>query len=311
MELNYTSVAALVDAAQACGEKLSCLVLRQQARQLEQPAEALYETMRRSYAVMAEAVAAGTAPGVRSASGLTGGDARRMEQACRSGNVLCGGLFADVITKALAVSEWNAAMGRIVAAPTAGSCGILPAAVLSLQEARGLPERDCVMSLFTASAIGMVIANNASIAGAQGGCQAECGSASAMAAAALVELGGGTPAMVSDAVSIALGNILGLVCDPVAGLVEIPCIHRNASGAAGALVAAQLALAGIQSPIPADEAILAMKRVGDAMPASLKETAEGGLAATPTGRRLYAQVFGQNGAAAPACAPGCRGCGAP
>ena len=224
--------------------------------------------------------------------------------------MLCGGVFSGALTRALAVSEWNAAMGRIVAAPTAGSCGILPAAVLTLQAERKLPERACVMSLFTASAVGMVIANNACIAGAQGGCQAECGSAAAMAAAALVELCGGAPDMLGDAVSISLGNVLGLVCDPVAGLVEIPCIHRNAAGVAGALVAAQLALAGIRSPIPADEAILAMKRVGDAMPAALKETAEGGLAATPAGKRLYEQVFGKNeeGDASPACPQGCSAC---
>ncbi len=303
MELNYHALSSLIEAAQESGEPVSALVLRQQARQLEQSEEALYETMRQNYAVMAAAVRFGTAPGVRSASGLSGGDAWRMEQARQSGSDLCGGVFTDAVTRALAVSEWNAAMGRIVAAPTAGSCGILPAAVLSLQAARGLAERDCVLSLFTASAVGMVIANNASISGAQGGCQAECGSAAAMAAAALVELCGGTPKQLGHAVSIALGNVLGLVCDPVAGLVEIPCIHRNAAGVAGALVAAQLALAGIESPIPADEAILAMKRVGDAMPQALRETAEGGLAATPTGRRLHEQVFGSPAPAQPRSCP--------
>ena len=197
-------------------------------------------------------------------------------------------------------------MGRVVAAPTAGSCGILPAALLTMQNDLGCSERDCVMALFTASAVGMVIATNACVAGAQGGCQAECGSAAAMAAAAIVELAGGTPAQVSDAVAIALKNILGLVCDPVAGLVEIPCIKRNASGVAGAFVAAELALAGIGSAIPADETILAMKKGGDAMSSSLKETAEGGLAATPTGQKLYEQVFGT----APAAGGGCASCGA-
>ena len=304
MDLRYDSIAALIEAAKQSGRKLSELVLEQQAVQMEQSADELYEIMRKSYAVMAASVEEGKAPGVRSASGLSGGDAYRMARAEREGNVLCGGVFSGALTRALAVSEWNAAMGRIVAAPTAGSCGILPAAVLTLQAERKLPERACVMSLFTASAVGMVIANNACIAGAQGGCQAECGSA------ALVELCGGTPDMLGDAVSISLGNVLGLVCDPVAGLVEIPCIHRNAAGVAGALVAAQLALAGIRSPIPADEAILAMKRVGDAMPAALKETAEGGLAATPAGKRLYERVFGQNevGDASPACPQGCSAC---
>ena len=184
-------------------------------------------------------------------------------------------------------------MGRIVAAPTAGSCGILPGALLTFQKEKGASEQDCVMSLFTASAVGMVIAKNACLAGAQGGCQAECGSASAMAAAALVELAGGSPKMIAHGVAIALKNILGLVCDPVAGLVEIPCIKRNAAGVANALCAAEMALAGVHSAIPADEVILAMKRIGDAMSPALKETAEGGLAATPTGKRLYQQVFGR------------------
>ena len=163
----------------------------------------------------------------------------------------------------------------------------------NVEDVYQLTEEECVMSLFTASAVGMVIANNASLAGAQGGCQAECGSASAMAAAAIVELAGGTPDMIQSAVATALKNILGLVCDPVAGLVEIPCIKRNASGVAGAFVAAELALAGIRSAIPADEVIWTMKKVGDVMPTALKETAEGGLAATPTGRKLHQQVFGE------------------
>lgn len=304
----YETVEKLIAAAQAANKPISALVLSWQAQALETSEEALYEQMRGHYAVMAQAVAAGSQPGVRSASGLSGGDAHKMAAAVQAGGTLCGGLLPAALAKALAVSEWNAAMGRIVAAPTAGSCGILPAAVLTLQEARGLPERPCVMSLFTAAAVGLVVAQNASISGAEGGCQAECGTASAMAAAALVELCGGTPAQAGHAVSIALKNVLGLVCDPVAGLVEIPCILRNASGAAGAFVAAELALAGVESAIPADEAIWAMKRVGDAMPASLRETAEGGLAATPTAKRLFEQVFGS---AADPCAPGgCAACGA-
>ena len=199
MDLRYDSIAALIEAAKQSGRKLSELVLEQQAVQMEQSADELYEIMRKSYAVMAASVEEGKAPGVRSASGLSGGDAYRMARAEREGNVLCGGVFSGALTRALAVSEWNAAMGRIVAAPTAGSCGILPAAVLTLQAERKLPERACVMSLFTASAVGMVIANNACIAGAQGGCQAECGSAAAMAAAALVELQGGSPAQAAHA----------------------------------------------------------------------------------------------------------------
>lgn len=302
-ELKYDSIAGLVAAAEAAGEPISALVLRQQARQLEKDEAQVFAQMRDTYAVMAACIAPGCEEGLRSASGLSGGDAFKMRRAVETGQSLTGDVLGGALYRALAVSELNAAMGRVVAAPTAGSCGILPAAVLTMQE-KGCSERDCVMALFTASAVGMVITANASVAGAQGGCQAECGSAAAMAAAAIVELAGGSPRQAAHAVAIALKNILGLVCDPVAGLVEIPCIKRNASGVAGAFVAAELALAGIQSAIPADEVIVAMEKVGDAMSPALKETAEGGLAATPTARRLYEQVFGR-----PAEGAGCTGCG--
>ncbi|HIZ31402.1 MAG TPA: L-serine ammonia-lyase, iron-sulfur-dependent, subunit alpha [Candidatus Fournierella merdipullorum] len=302
-ELKYDSIAALVAAAEEAGEPISALVLRQQAQQLEKSEDEVYAQMRDTYAVMAACIEPGCDQQLRSASGLSGGDAFKMRRAVESGKNLTGGVLGGALYRALAVSELNAAMGRVVAAPTAGSCGILPAAVLTMQE-KGCSEHDCVMALFTASAVGMVITTSASVAGAQGGCQAECGSAAAMAAAAIVELAGGTPRQAADAVAMALKNILGLVCDPVAGLVEIPCIKRNASGVAGAFVAAELALAGIESAIPADEVIVAMKKVGDAMSPALKETAEGGLAATPTARRLYEQVFGR-----PAEEGGCTGCG--
>lgn len=285
---------ALLKAAQEKNCRLSSLVLEQQAEQMELSTEEVYEKMRENYQVMASCIQPGSTQNLKSTSGLTGGDAYRMKKAVKEGKNLTGPLMGGALYRALAVSELNAAMGRIVAAPTAGSCGIVPAAVLTMEEQYHLTEEECVMSLFTASAVGMVIANNASLAGAQGGCQAECGSASAMAAAAIVELAGGTPEMIGSAIATALKNILGLVCDPVAGLVEIPCIKRNASGVAGAFVAAELALAGIESAIPADEVIWSMKKIGDVMPAALKETAEGGLAATPTGKRLHKQVFGEN-----------------
>ena len=293
MELNYHSIEALLNAAKENNCRLSQLVLTQQAEQMELPEQEIYEKMRQNYQVMASCIQPGSAPDLKSTSGLTGGDAYRMRTAVEQGKNLTGPLLGGALYRALAVSELNASMGRIVAAPTAGSCGIVPAAVLTMQEQYKLTERECVMSLFTASAVGMVIANNASLAGAQGGCQAECGSASAMAAAAIVELAGGAPDMIGSAIATSLKNILGLVCDPVAGLVEIPCIKRNASGVAGAFVAAELALAGIRSAIPADEVIWSMKKVGDVMPAALKETAEGGLAATPTGKMLHGQVFGE------------------
>ena len=290
-EFNYSSVASIVAAAKESGLPISAIVLRQQAEQMEQTEESVYEHMRRHYQVMAECIEPGCSKDLKSTSGLTGGSAYKMRRISENGKSLTGSFLSGALYRALAVSELNAAMGRIVAAPTAGSCGILPAALLTMQAEKQIPERDCVMSLFTA----------------QGGCQAECGSAAAMAAAAIVELAGGTPEMVEHAIAIAIKNILGLVCDPVAGLVEIPCIKRNASGVAGAFVAAELALAGIESAIPADEVIWTMKKVGDAMSSTLKETAEGGLAATPTGRRLHEQVFGTVREPKSGCS-GCGGC---
>ncbi len=224
-------------------------------------------------------------------SGLTGGEGYLMNEYAATGGI-SGSFMTKAMARALAVAGCNASMGRIVAAPTAGSCGILPGCLVSLYEDRGFEEKDVVMAMFTAGAIGMVIAEKSSVAGAQGGCQAECGSASAMSAAALVEVMGGTPSQCADACAMAISNQMGLVCDPVGGLVEIPCIKRNVSGLAIAFSSADMALAGIRANIPADECIDAMREVGDALPASLKETAGGGLATTPTGRKLRDKVFG-------------------
>ena len=304
--LKYLSIAELVDQATAQGARISQIVLVDQAEQMDTEPQVLFRKMRENYHVMQESIQKGADPDIKSTSGLTGGDAWMLYSVYEKKKSLTGSFMAGAMWRALAVSELNAAMGRIVAAPTAGSCGILPAAIVTMQEEYSLDEYDCVMALFTASAIGMVIGNNASLAGASGGCQAECGSASAMAAAAIVELAGGTPQMSGEACAIAIKNILGLVCDPVAGLVEIPCIKRNAGGVTTAFMAAELALAGIASHIPADETILAMKRIGDTMPASLRETAEGGLAMTPTGQALNTRVFGENADAA-SCSS-CRSC---
>ena len=290
--MRYDSLAGLADAAEQEGVKLSELILRDQAEIAEKSEQELYDTMARSLQVMKESVQEGLDAEKRSASGLTGGDAYKMNASVQAGKNICGPFFGKAMVKALAVAQTNACMGRIVASPTAGSCGILPSALLTLAEERGISDHDLIMALFTASAVGIVIATNASVAGAAGGCQAECGAASAMAAAALVELCGGTPKQCEHACAIALKNILGLVCDPVAGLVEIPCIKRNAGGVGNALVAAELALAGIESHIPADEVIIAMKKVGDTMSPTLKETAEAGLATTPTGKKLCEEVFG-------------------
>ncbi len=292
--LKYQSIQELVSAAEERGLKISELVLLDQAEAMEQTPEEIYERMHQSFRVMRESVAEGQKKDLRSMSGLTGGEGYLMKQYAESTRGgLCGDFLSKAIARALAVAGCNAAMGRIVAAPTAGSCGILPGCLVSLYEDRSIPERDIVMSIFTAGAFGMVIAANSSIAGAQGGCQAECGSAAGMAAASLVELMGGTPSQCGDACAIAIANQLGLVCDPVAGLVEIPCIKRNVSGLMIAFSSADLALAGVGPKIPVDECVDAMREVGNALPAALKETAGGGLAATPTGVKLRKQVFGK------------------
>ena len=287
----YKSISELVNAASSAGKTISEVVLADQAEQLCISPDALFERMDARLSVMEDSVKAGMNPALRSTSGLTGGDASRMWDHAASGGI-CGGFTNRAMARALAVSENNAAMGKIVAAPTAGSCGILPGAVVSMLDEGRCSREAAVMALFTAGAFGMVIAQNASIAGAEGGCQAECGSAAAMAAAALVELMGGTPQQCAHACAMAIKNQLGLVCDPVAGLVEIPCIKRNVSGVAIAFSSAEMALAGIESKIPADECIGAMREVGCSIPSALRETAKGGLAATPTGERLREQVFG-------------------
>ena len=289
--MKYDSLHALAARAKEANQKISELVIRDEMEVMGFSYDATYERMQYSLQVMKESVISGLERDVRSASGLTGGDAYKMSQ--RTGKSIIGDTFIKSLTKAIAVSETNACMGRIVAAPTAGSCGILPACLLTVMEDCDVDEDTTVKALFTASAVGMVIARNATIAGAEGGCQAECGAASAMAAAAVTEMCGGTPDMVENACAIALKNVLGLVCDPVAGLVEIPCIKRNVMGTANAFAAAEMALAGIDSKIPADEVIWSMKKIGDSMHSDLKETARGGLAATPTGKKLTEKVFGK------------------
>ena len=294
MMLKYESVQELVRAAEARSSRISDLVLEDQAEAMDSTPAELFGKMKNDLLVMRQSVSEGSRQGQKSMSGLTGGEGFRMNEYVRlQGGGLCGPLLGKAMARALSVAASNASMGRIVAAPTAGSCGILPGCMLSQLEDGGASERDVVMAMFTAGAFGMVIASRASLAGAQGGCQAECGSAAAMAAAALVELRGGTPAQCADACAIALASQMGLICDPVAGLVEIPCIKRNVSGLMIAFSSADLALAGIEARIPADECLDAMRQVGDALPAALKETALGGLAATPTGQKMRALVFGR------------------
>ena len=222
----------------------------------------------------------------RSVSGLVGGDGLKMRLYARRGESIGGEFMDEVIVQAISMAESNACMRRIVAAPTAGSCGVLPAVLLPLCEREHYTQHELLEALYVASGIGAVIAYRASISGAAGGCQAEIGTASAMAAGALVSLRGGTNEQIGHAVAIALKNLMGLVCDPVAGLVEVPCVKRNVIGAVNAISAADMALAGIESRIPVDEVIDAMGEVGRRMPVEFRETALGGLAATPTGKAV-------------------------
>ncbi len=275
----FTSIKELV--AQAEGTTIGEIMLRREAEHSSR--EQALADMQESLNVMRAAVHKGM-EGVTSHSGMTGGNAQKMHQYLQSGHALTGDTFLRSITYALATNEVNAAMGVICASPTAGSCGVLPGVLLAAQEHMQCSDEDVVLALFCAGAIGLVVANNAMISGAAGGCQAEVGTASAMAAAALTQLRGGTPSMCAHAMAMALKNMLGLVCDPLAGLVEVPCVKRNAAGAANALTASEMALAGVESYVPWDEVIEALYKVGQSIPLALRETAQGGLADTETGR---------------------------
>ncbi|MCR4672261.1 MAG: L-serine ammonia-lyase, iron-sulfur-dependent, subunit alpha [Lachnospiraceae bacterium] len=290
----YESIEEIVKAAEDADLRISEAVLRDQAAQMELSEEEVYLQMEENFDVMCESVRKGQAEGLRSTSGLTGPEGFLMALYAKGSGGLSGSFMTGVMARTLAVSCCNASMGKIVAAPTAGSCGILPGCLVSLYEEGKYSKKELVMAAFTAGAVGMVIASRATIAGSEGGCQAECGAAGAMAAAALAELGGGSPRQCADACSIVLACQMGLVCDPVAGLVEIPCIKRNVSGVMNAFAAADMVLAGIPAYIPADEAIDAMGEVGRDMPRQLRETSLGGLAATPTGEKLREKVFGKN-----------------
>lgn len=288
----FRNVAELVELAESKQMKIAHVMIEQEIEISGLSRQEIMSRMERNLSVMEQAVDKGIA-GVRSHSGLTGGDAVLLQQYIQKGNTLSGPFLLDAVSKAVATNEVNAAMGMICATPTAGSAGVVPGTLFAVRETRHPSREEMVEFLFTAGAFGFVVANNASVSGAAGGCQAEVGSATGMAAAALTELAGGTPAQSAHAMAIALKNLLGLVCDPVAGLVEVPCVKRNAMGAAVAMVAADMALAGITSRIPCDEVIEAMYRIGQVMPSALRETARGGLAATPTGKRLEQEIFGK------------------
>lgn len=291
MDVLFQNVRELVERAQSEQKLISEIMIEQEMLMSGRTREEIMEQMDRNLTVMEEAVERGLR-GVQSVTGLTGGDAVLLQNYIASGNSLSGELLLDAVSKAVATNEVNAAMGTICATPTAGSAGVVPGTLFAVQHKLKPTREQMIRFLFTSGAFGFVVANNASISGAAGGCQAEVGSAAGMAAAAIVEMAGGTPQQCSEGFAITLKNMLGLVCDPVAGLVEVPCVKRNAMGAANALVAADMALAGITSRIPCDEVIGAMYRIGQTMSPNLKETARGGLAATPTGKALAAKIFG-------------------
>ncbi|MBE3584315.1 MAG: L-serine ammonia-lyase, iron-sulfur-dependent, subunit alpha [Limnochordaceae bacterium] len=276
------------------GLRLSDLALEYEAQESGRPTAEITADMNLRLAVMQASIEQGCQPGLYSRSGLTGPVGHLLAERERQHQrpTLAGRSVFLAARRAIAIVSVNAAMGRVVATPTAGSSGIVPAVLLTAAETLGLPSEAVVQALFTAGLIGLVIGNRATLSGAAGGCQAEVGSAAAMAAGAAAEMGGGSPEAVASAVGLVLQNSLGLICDPVAGLVEIPCIYRNAGFAAVALVMADLALAGVRLPLPADEVIDAMGQVGRLLPVEWRETAQGGLAATPTACRLARQLCG-------------------
>ena len=254
--------------------------------------EESFGMMQRMYQAMQEADQS-YSPELRSASGMAGGDGARLEQFRRQENRLIGDFLTEVMEKAVKMAESNACMKRIVAAPTAGSCGVIPAVLLTYEKQKKAENKRMTEALFVAAGIGEVIAASASISGAEGGCQAEIGSASAMAAGAVTYLEGGNAEEIIHAAALALKNMLGLTCDPVAGLVEVPCIKRNVSGAVNAVVSSQMALAGIRSVIPPDEVIDSMRRIGKLLPGCLRETSQDGLATTPTAQKIQKQLSGK------------------
>lgn len=282
----FNKAVEVLEQCNSANKKISDIVMERDIISLEITREDLVAKMEEVLSVMKASAIEALDKDIMSVSGLTGGNSKKIEDYKNSSKTLSGEFLNGAMAKAFSTSEVNASMGRVVAAPTAGASGIMPSAILSAQQKLNLTDDDMIRGLFTASGIGEICAKNATISGAEGGCQAECGVAAAMAAGAIVEMAGGTPEASFVAASFALTNIMGLVCDPIGGLVEYPCALRNASGVVNAFISADMALAGVQSLIPFDEVVEAMYKVGKALPESLRETAKGGLAITPTAKRL-------------------------
>jgi len=280
----YKALADAIKDAEKEGKSLAQVALAAESRDQGRPVEDIRAALQRALDVMRSAIEKGLVGDLYSASGLVGGDAAKLRTSAKG--PLAQTPFRDILTRALAVQEVNAAMGVIVAAPTAGGAGVLPAILTGLAKAKSVSDEKVVDGLATAGLIGAVVAERASLSGAEGGCQAETGAAARMAAGAATEMLGGTPSQVGHAVALTMQGTLGLVCDPLGGLVELPCVFRNATGSAIALAGIEMALAGITFAIPVDEVIDVMGEIGREMDVRYRETAGGGLAATPTGRRL-------------------------
>ena len=280
----YKALADAIKDAEREGKSLAQVALAAESRDQGRPVEDIRAALKRALDVMRSAIEKGLVGDLYSASGLVGGDAAKLRTSAKG--PLAQTPFRDILTRALAVQEVNAAMGVIVAAPTAGGAGVLPAILTGLAKAKSVSDEKVVDGLATAGLIGAVVAERASLSGAEGGCQAETGAAAGMAAGAATEMLGGTPSQVGHAVALTMQGTLGLVCDPLGGLVELPCVFRNATGSAIALAGIEMALAGITFAIPVDEVIDVMGEIGREMDVRYRETAGGGLAATPTGRRL-------------------------
>lgn len=291
----FMSIKEIVATAQDTGKSISDLMIEQEMMMTQRSYADIWEQMERNLLTMKQAVSRSLkGKGVFSPTGLTGGDAVKMAEYRKKGKTLSGDSVLAGVQYALGTNEVNAAMGVVCATPTAGASGTIPGVIFSISETLQLTHEQQIRFLFTSALFGMVVANNAMIAGAMGGCQAEVGSASAIAAAAAVEASGGTAEQSATAFAIAMGNLLGLVCDPVAGLVEVPCVKRNAIGSGNALIAADMALAGITNIIPADEVIDAMREVGQKMPREFRETGLGGTAGTRTGLTIKMKIFGNS-----------------
>lgn len=286
--INFSCMEDLMKLAEQNNKIIADIIVEYEAEHSLKSDISVKRNMQEIWKVMKESAFNGVNNTKKSVSGMVGGDAKKLFM-YKEG--YCGDFIKDAVAYAVAVAETNAVMGKIAACPTAGSCGIVPGVLLAAQKYYKHSDDRICQALFTATGIGMVIENNAMIAGAQGGCQAECGSAAGMAAGALADLAGGSPRQIGNAVALAIKNLLGLACDPVAGLVEVPCVKRNGFAATVAIVAADMSLAGINSVIPVDEVIDAMYRIGRMLPEAIRETAQGGLATTCTGLALKKKIY--------------------